>query len=213
MTTPTAEDRAKAFDAAQARVRGVGVVPQQSEPPKKLLVFGRDGQPEPAQERQAVPRGISKGEREELRGILNGRRRLAKKVIEQRAAELLADAEEKLAATYKINDAAWKDLTETTEAALRKADEELAQRCCGLGIPEAFRPRMYFSWSGRGENAVAERRTELRRVAVTRISEMSKRAQIQMESKALEGLELLAQSALESAAAQQFRPRCRRSRC
>src|SRR6267378_1706234 len=89
---------------------------------------------------------ISKGEREELRGILNGRRRLAKKVIEHRAAELVADAEQKLAATYKIDDAAWRDLTAAAREVVREADAEIAKRCRALGIPEQFRPGLGLGW-------------------------------------------------------------------
>ena len=147
---------------------------------------------------------ISKGEREELRGILNGRRRLAKKVIEQRAAELLADAEQQLATRYKIDAAAWRDLSAAAEDAVKKADAELAHRCRTLGIPAEFRPELSLWWSSRGENGDIKRRAELRKVAVTRIKEMAKQAEVQMETRALDGLELLARSALESAAAQEF---------
>ncbi len=147
---------------------------------------------------------ISKGEREELRGILNGRRRLAKKVIEQRAAELLADAEQQLATRYKIDAAAWRDLSAAAEDAVKKADAELAHRCRTLGIPAEFRPELSLWWSSRGENGDIKRRAELRKVAVTRIKEMAKQAEVQMETRALDGLELLARSALESAEAQQF---------
>ena|SRR6266851_7002754 len=147
---------------------------------------------------------ISKGEREELRGLLKARARFAKKFIEQRASVLVADVEQKLAVRYKVNASAWKDLTSTAQEAVERADEELAQRCRDLGIPEAFRPSVRFSWYDRGETALTSRRTELRRVAVTRINAMAKQAQVEIEGKALEGLELLAQSALESDAAQRF---------
>src|SRR5712664_1520698 len=183
MTTPTAADRTKTIEAARARMRVV-----------------RPEQPEPV-ERPQPPKGISKGEREELRGILNGRRRLAKKVIEHRAAELVADAEQKLAATYKIDNAAWRD---RAGEVVREADAEIAKRCRALGIPEQFRPGLALGWYRRGENALEERRAELRKVAVTRIKEMAKQAEVQMETRALDGLELLARSALESAEARQF---------
>jgi hypothetical protein len=147
---------------------------------------------------------ISKAEREELRAVLKGRARLVKKIIEQRGAQLLADAEQKLAAEYKIDAEAWKDLTAGAHAAVKQADAELARRCRALGIPAEFRPSLNLSWYGRGENALNARRVELRRVAVTRINAMAKEAEVQMETKALDGLELLARSALESAEAQQF---------
>jgi hypothetical protein len=147
---------------------------------------------------------ISKGEREELRGLLKARARFAKKFIEQRASVLVADIEQKLAVRYKVDATAWKDLTATAKEAVEKADEELSERCRDLGIPEAFRPRISFSWYERGETAIASRRAELRRVAVTRINAMAAQAQVEIEGKALEGQELLAQSALESDAAQRL---------
>lgn len=147
---------------------------------------------------------ISKGEREELRGLLKGRARFAKKFIEQRVAVLNADVEQKLAVTYKVEAAAWKDLTTTAKEAVEKADEELAQRCRDLGIPEQFRPKMTFSWYERGETAFAARRAELRRLAVAKINVMAAQAEVEIEGKALEGLELQARSALESAAAHEF---------
>jgi hypothetical protein len=147
---------------------------------------------------------ISRVEREELRGILKGRAKLAKKLIEQRAAQLLADAEQQLAAVYAFDAEVWKDLTANALETVKRADAELARRCRALSIPAEFRPKLALDWYSRGENAAKDRRTELRRVAVTRINAMAKEAQVQMETKALDGLELLARTALESAEAQRF---------
>jgi hypothetical protein len=181
------EARSKEIEAARLRARGV-----------------LQEQLEPAQERPQPPKGITKVEREELRGILKGRSRLAGKVIEQRAAELLADIEKQLATKYKIDDAAWRDLAAVANGVVEKADAEVAQRCRALGIPEEFRPSLSLFWYDRGGNADKKRRDELRRMAVTRINAMAKQAQVEIQSKALDGQELLARSALESAAAQQF---------
>ncbi len=78
------------------------------------------------------------------------------------------------------------------------------ERLPGALGPAEFRPKLALDWYSRGENAAKDRRTELRRVAVTRINAMAKEAQVQMETKALDGLELLARTALESAEAQRF---------
>jgi hypothetical protein len=96
---------------------------------------------------------MTRSERDELAKILKGRARVAQRVVDQRAAELLGDAEQQLAARYKIDDAAWRDLTATASQVVKEADAELARRCRDLGIPEEFRPQISLGWYARGENA------------------------------------------------------------
>ena len=147
---------------------------------------------------------MTKGEREELSKLLKARSRLAGRVVDQRAAELLADAETQLAKEYKIDDAAWSTLTAEAKNVVRDADKEIARRCRALGIPDEFRPGLDLMWYRRGENALKERRAELRKVAQTRIHAMAAAARVEIETKALDGLTLLAQGALESAEARAF---------
>jgi hypothetical protein len=147
---------------------------------------------------------MTKGERDELAKILKARARVAKSVVEQRAAELLADAEQQLAAKYKISDEAWREIAADAVQIVAEADAEIAKRCRMLGIPEQFRPSLNASWYGRGENADKGRRAELRKVAQTRIAAMAKQARVTIETKALDGQTLLAADALESAEAKAF---------
>jgi hypothetical protein len=189
MTTPTAADRAKTIEAARVRMRVV-----RHEQPE---------QPEPV-ERPQPPRVINKGEREELAKILTARERVAKSVVEQRAAELLADVEQQLAARYTISDEAWHDLAAAAKAAVMAADAEIAERCRTLGIPEQFRPGLSLGWYDRGENADKKRRAELRRVAETRIDALAKKALVAIHTRSLDGRTLLAAGALESAEARAF---------
>src|SRR5262249_34519806 len=58
-----------------------------------------------------------------------------------------------------------------------EADAAIAALCRERGIPEDFRPCLRLGWRGRGENAYADRRAELRRGAQTRIAAQVKRAQ------------------------------------
>jgi hypothetical protein len=147
---------------------------------------------------------MTKRERDELGKILKGRARVAPRVVDQRAAELLADVEQQLATKYKIDDGAWRDLTATADQVVKEADAELAGRCRDLGIPEAFRPELNLHWYSRGENADGKRRAELRRVAQTRIQALATQARTTIETKALDGLTLLAQGALASEEAKAF---------
>ena len=147
---------------------------------------------------------MTKTERGELERIIKGRRRVASKAIEQRKAELLADAEQRLAAKYKISDVAWADVTASAEKAVQDADSIVAQKCRELGIPEEFRPSLSIGWWSRGENMLRERRVELRKVAQTCIDAMARKALLAIETKALDGLTQLATGALESEDARQF---------
>ena len=147
---------------------------------------------------------ISKADREELAKILTARERVAKSVVEQRAAELLADVEQQLAARYTISDEAWRDLTDAAKKVIGEADAEIARRCQVLGIPETFRPSLELSWYSRGENADKKRRAELRLVAETRIDALAKKALVVIKTKSLDGRTLLAAGALESAEARAF---------
>lgn len=147
---------------------------------------------------------MTKGERDELAKLLRAHANVAKKMADQRAAELLADGEKQLAAIYRVDADAWSDLTATAQAAVRKADAQLAKRCEEMGIPPEFRPSLSVSWYGRGENALAERRGERRRVLKAQVESMSAAALVQIEARMVEGLTLLAQDALESTAARAF---------
>jgi hypothetical protein len=90
------------------------------------------------------------------------------------------------------------------EEGCEDADAEIGKRCRSLGIPEEFRPRLSLGWYDRGENASKARRAELRKVAQTRIAAMAAAARVELETKALDGLTLLAAGSLESAEARAF---------
>ena len=63
----------------------------------------------------------------------------------------------------------------------RSPSKTIAARCESLGIPARFAPTVEFSWRGRGENAIAKRRAELRAVAKSRIAAIEKAAITQIE--------------------------------
>src|SRR5262252_7983285 len=62
----------------------------------------------------------------------------------------------------------------------------IAERCKELGIPKTFAPSIALSWHARGENALAMRRAELRRVAKSSVDAMMKAAVTKIEKQALE---------------------------
>jgi hypothetical protein len=79
------------------------------------------------------------------------------------------------------DDAVWKAATLAAQAAVAAAQAEIAARCAELGIPPEFAPGISFGWHGRGENAVAGRRAELRRMAKSRVEAIELEAVTKIE--------------------------------
>ena len=129
---------------------------------------------------------------------------MAKAEAEQRASLLRADFEEQLAAIYPYDHKVWASITEGVREHVKAADDEVAKRCAELGIPERFRPTISWHWSGRGENALKNRREELRMVAQTRITERVKRAKVEIDRRSVNLQTQLADDGLESAEAKKF---------
>lgn len=151
-----------------------------------------------------VLKPMSKGERLELAKLVRLRGKVAKDDIDQRAARLLADVEAQLAARYPANHEAWAEITERAKKSIAAADAEIAHRCRALGIPENFRPGIALSWYSRGENAMRERRAELRKVAQTELAARSKAAKVEIDRHAAQLLTQLAAGALESSESRAF---------
>lgn len=147
---------------------------------------------------------MNRSDREELRKVLNGRRRVARSTVEHRKAQLVADMETQLARIYPKDDPRWREITATAEAAVRKADALVAKHCREAGIPEEFRPGLNIYWHGRGENGCEKRRAELRKVGTTQIEAKAREALLAVDTGVQHGLEMLAVDALESEAAQRF---------
>lgn len=147
---------------------------------------------------------ITKAERGELAKIARLRARVARTAVAQREAELLADVEAQLSATYSFDDATWADVTAAAKAAVASADAEVARRCAELGVPAEFRPSLFLHWWDRGENAVSKRRAELRKRAQTRIAAEGLAAKAAIERVEAEVLTSIYVGALDTAAAHEF---------
>jgi hypothetical protein len=139
-------------------------------------------------EREPPPgRVLSRGETHDLSMIIKDRTKVLKAHVEHQQAACLADFEKKLAAIYQFDqDEIWKAATERARDVIAKANEEIAKRCEELGIPKTFAPSIQGSWAGRGENAIKDRRTELRRVAKTSIEAMARAAMVSVEKQSLD---------------------------
>jgi hypothetical protein len=154
--------------------------------------------------KQMTPTPMTSRDRAELGKLLRMRAKVAKSAISQQQAVLIADVEQQLSAQYKFSDDLWADVTEAARAAVEKADAEIAKKCKAAGIAVKLRPSIGINWSGRGENALAVRRAELRMAARTRIEELAQEAKVTIDRVLTEKMETLVAGGLDSDAARAF---------
>ena len=148
---------------------------------------------------------MTKGEREDLQRLVRQREKVLKSAAKQRSSELLADFENQLGAEYHYDqDEVWEEATRIAKQEVAKASAKVAAREAQLGIPENFAPDISFSWHRRGENAIKERRIELRKMATTRIAAMEAKAIVDIELASVEAQTRIASSGLTSEAARSF---------
>lgn len=147
---------------------------------------------------------LTKTERTDLLKLARMRERVARAEVDQRAAELLANAEAQLSAKYQFSDEAWADVTRAAKDAVAEADAEVARVCAEKGIPTEFRPGLAVQWYSRGENAMAGRRAELRKAASTRIDAKAKAAKHQIAAASVQVQTELLATGLTTEAAQSF---------
>jgi len=124
---------------------------------------------------------ISPADRRELVSVIRLRANVAKSDIEARRASLLADFEEQISAQYEVDDERWASITAKADQFIKDADEQIRVACTAAGIPEQFRPGIILRWYNRGENAMKERRTELRRAAERRLEAQAKKAKVEVD--------------------------------
>jgi hypothetical protein len=126
-------------------------------------------------------------ERESLAKLVRLNEKVAKAAAKQRQAELRAEFEAQLAAEYSFDEhETWKAAKAATDLALKAANEQISATCATLGIPQEFAPSLGGYWSNRGQNASAQRRAELTKVAVSRIEERYRSALTTIEAKSAE---------------------------
>lgn len=148
---------------------------------------------------------MTKGERGELTSLIKKRERVMKSHAQERSAALMAEFDASSAKIYHYDDdAVWRQVHADAEAAIIQAQEAIALRCKELGIPAEFAPSVHFAWSGRGHNAVASRRAELRRAAKSKVEAMEKEAITKIERLSLQAQTDILSNGLETDAAKSF---------
>lgn len=148
---------------------------------------------------------MTKAERAELGSLIRKREKVMKSIADERAGVMMADFEAQSAAIYSYDDdAVWAEAVKDAEAAVQLAEQVIAKRCEERGIPREFAPTLKVGWFGRGQNAVAERRAELRQVAKKRIEAITLEAKAKIERMSLDAQTAVTMSGLESEAAKAF---------
>ncbi len=148
---------------------------------------------------------MTRAERTDLGALIRRREKLLKTAAKQRAAELLANFEKQISTIFSYDDdETWKAAFASAEKAVGDAKAVIAEQCRKLGIPPEFAPDLSLGWYGRGENAMSQRRTELRRVAKTEIDALEARAKTEIERVSVEQQTALISDGLTSVAAQAF---------
>ena len=148
---------------------------------------------------------MTKGERDQLLQLVKKRERVMKVKASERSATLLAEFDIQSAKIYHWDeDSVWAKVKEEAEAAIERAQIQIAARCKELGIPVEFSPGLQMFWHGRGHNEAASRRQELRRAAKSKIEAIEKEAISKIESMSLDAQTQIVAHGLESEAAKLF---------
>lgn len=148
---------------------------------------------------------MTKSERSELAQLIRKRERVMKAQASERSAVMLAEFDAQSASIYSFNDdKVWAAANASAKLAVEKARLEIAERCREMGIPPEFAPDLNMSWYSRGQNAVAARRAELRKMAKSRIDAIEAGAKTKIERLSLNAQTEIISSGLESVAALEF---------
>jgi hypothetical protein len=137
--------------------------------------------------------------------LIRQREKVLKSAAAQRSAELMADFEQQLASQYSFDqDEIWREAAALAERAVNEAKATIAARCAELGIPAKFSPGLGLHTYNRGENALEQRRRELRLVAKTRIAAIEKDTCLKIELHSVELQTQVMAQGLTSEAAKAF---------
>jgi hypothetical protein len=132
-------------------------------------------------------RKLSRNEVHDLGMILKDRTKVLRAHADEQAAACMADFEKQMATVYTFDqDEVWQKAMKEALRVVQESQNTIAKRCKELGIPASFAPQISATWQGRGENMLAMRRAELRRVAKTSIDAMIKAAITKIEKQALD---------------------------
>jgi hypothetical protein len=147
---------------------------------------------------------MTRAERAELAKLVRMRAKVARSQVDQRADELRANVEAQLSVEFGVADEAWAGVTAAAKQAVEDANRVVTARCRELGVPDEFAPGLNIAWYRRGQNAMADRRAELRKTAEARIGAQTKGAKATIEARSLDVQTELLAGGLSTSAAHAF---------
>jgi len=148
---------------------------------------------------------MTRGDRDALARLARQRGKQAKAEAEQREKVLLAEVEDLMAAEFSARDKLWAEAVAIAEEAARKANDVIQARCVDLGIPARHAPSVSIGWEARSRSfGSSKRRTELRKLAQSRLAALTATAKLEIDRQTLETETLLLAGGLQSGEAQAF---------
>lgn len=148
---------------------------------------------------------MTRSDRETLLKIARQRERVAKSDAKERAARLMMEFEMQLDRKYHwAENDTWAKAMTLAKEAVEAAREQVRAECEKLGIPPEFSPDLDMHWYSRGENALKERRAELRRIAGKQIESATKAAIAAIERRSVETQEKIMIGGLSNEEARQY---------
>jgi hypothetical protein len=121
-------------------------------------------------------------EQSNLLHIAKLRERTTKSGLAEVGAQLLVDLDKQLDSDYAFNsDAVWQEAKSVVDQAVSEAQAKIQERSHQLGIPDRFAPRISHTWTSQGEQAIKERKIELRQMARRQVDAMIKSAKRKVE--------------------------------
>jgi len=147
---------------------------------------------------------MTRKERDDLAKVVRLRAKVTKASLDTLAKDRLADVEAQLSVIHKADAAQWRQVTADADRFVKDSNVQIAQICDAHSVRAEFRPQLVLSWYGRGANASADRRAELRKLACARIDADRKAGHQLVEQWAADKLTALIAGALSSAEATAF---------
>lgn len=162
------------------------------------------GHPADSATSDAPAQPMTKADRANLERLARKQGKVDQARVAERVEWLKADVEDQLTVKYKFDDSLWTDVTSKAHAKFAEWDAEIAAICRDQGLPEDMRPRLTLGWSSRGEQGLASRRAELRKLAYARIEALAASAKVTVEANVVAIERELIVGGLESTEAARF---------
>jgi len=148
---------------------------------------------------------MTKHELDKLLQLVKAEAKALKTATAARAAQVLADFEQKISKRYCVNESpVWAKLFGQAQDIIRELNAQILTDLKSQDIAEEYAPQAGIHWLDRGENAISKRRAELRQVAKSRALEDQTKAQTRIDLWSVQEQKELLTQGLQSQEARNF---------